>query len=76
VTLFYATLSGYLSERVILTELATDADKGTVVDLSWLMSALEHARAQGQTKTVGYLEAIAVDVVFEMEASARRRRDT
>jgi hypothetical protein len=59
-----------------LTELATDSDKGTVVDLSWLMSALEHARAQGQTKTVGYLEAIAVDVVFEMEASARGRRDT
>ena len=67
---------GNLSERVILTELATGTDNGTVVDLSWLMGALEHARAQGQTKTVGYLEAIADDVVFEMESSASRRRYT
>jgi len=69
-----ASLYGYLSERVILTELVTGADAGTAVDLSWLMSALEHARAQDQTKTVGYLEAIADDVVFEMESSAGRRR--
>ncbi len=57
-----------------MTELATGADKDTAVDLSWLMSALEHARAQDQTNIVGYLEAIADDVVFEMESSAGRRR--
>jgi hypothetical protein len=34
---------------------------------------LEHARARGQTKLVGYLEEIADDVVFEVEAAARRR---
>ncbi len=55
-----------------MTELATDSDKGTVVDLSWLMGALEHARAQGQAEVVGYLEAIADDVVFEMESSANK----
>jgi hypothetical protein len=37
-----------------------------------LMGALEHARAQGQAEVVGYLEAIADDVMFEMESSANR----
>ena len=61
-------------ERVILTELATGAANGTVVDLAWLMGALEHARAQDQTKVTGYLEAIADDVIFEMEASANEHK--
>jgi hypothetical protein len=42
--------------------------------LAWLMNALEHARAGGQTKLVVYLEAVVEDVVFEMEAAARRCR--
>ena len=40
--------------------------------LAWLVSALEQARTQGQFRAVGYLEAIADDVVFEMEMTARR----
>ena len=40
--------------------------------LDWLVEALEHARARGQTKLVGYLEEVADDVVFEVEMSARR----
>ena len=52
-------------------------DSALVVDtetvtLAWLVGALEHARARGQTKLVGYLEAIVDDVVFEMEAAARK----
>ncbi len=57
-----------------MTEMATGAANGTVVDLSWLMGALEHARAQDQTKVMGYLEAIADDVIFEMESSANRHK--
>jgi hypothetical protein len=49
--------------------LGVDADTAT---LAWLVSALEHARASGQTQLVGYLEAVGDDVVFEMEAAARR----
>ncbi|HET6262581.1 MAG TPA: hypothetical protein VFG99_10150 [Chloroflexia bacterium] len=47
----------------------TDTDAAT---LAWLVSALEHARSQGQEKAVDYLEAIAADVLFEMESAARR----
>ncbi len=38
--------------------------------LTWLGSALEYARAQGQDKLVGHLEAVMEDVVFEMEMAA------
>jgi hypothetical protein len=41
--------------------------------LAWLESALEHTRIRGQTKLVGYLEAVVEDVVFEVEVAARRR---
>lgn len=52
-------------------------DSALVVDnetatLVWLVNALEHTRARGQTKLVGYLEAVVEDVVFEMEAAARK----
>ncbi len=57
-----------------MSELATGAANETAVDLSWLMSALEHARAQDQTKVMGYLEAIADDVIFEMESSANKHK--
>lgn len=40
--------------------------------LGWALDALEHARSQGQSKTVGYLEAVAQDVAFEMELVTRR----
>ncbi len=60
-----------------MTELATGAADGTAVDLSWLMGALELARTQDQTRAVGYLEAIADDVVFEwsrLPTGTRNRR--
>jgi hypothetical protein len=40
--------------------------------LAWLVSALEQARSQGQSRAVGYLEDVADDMVFEMESAARR----
>jgi hypothetical protein len=40
--------------------------------LAWLVEALEYARPRGQTKAVGYLEEVADEVVFEVEAAARR----
>ncbi len=52
-----------------------DATPEAVTDtatLAWLAQALEHARSRGQTKTVGYLEEVADDVVFEAEMVARR----
>ena len=39
--------------------------------LAWLGIGLEHARTRGQTKLIGYLEAVLDDVVFEMELAAR-----
>ena len=42
--------------------------------LAWLVSALEQARSQGRSKAIGYLEAVADDVVFELESAARRSR--
>ena len=50
--------------------LGTDA--GTEATLDWLASAFEQTRREGQSKTVGYLEAVLDDVVFEMEMNARR----
>ena len=49
----------------------TGVDSETVT-LGWLENALEQARSQGQSKTAGYLEAVAEDVVFEMEMVTRR----
>lgn len=48
--------------------LGVDTETAT---LAWLVSALEQARTQGQSKAVGCLEAVADDVVFEMEMAAR-----
>jgi hypothetical protein len=44
-------------------------EKATLV---WLANALEHARARGQTKLVGYLEEVADELVFETEWITRR----
>ena len=52
-------------------QLATSTHDGTVY-LGWLYEALEYARAKGQTRVVGYLEAVLDDVEFEMEMAARR----
>ena len=56
----------------MLTEgLAPEADTKTET-LEWLVTALDYARSNGQTKVVGYLEEVADDVVFEVEMVARR----
>ncbi len=52
-------------------ELKSGVDDDTAA-LAWLVSALEQARRQGQTKLVDCLETIADDAVFEMEMAARR----
>jgi hypothetical protein len=50
--------------------LVADTETAT---LAWLVNALEQARTtQDQQKAVGYLEALANDVLFEMEMAARR----
>jgi hypothetical protein len=47
------------------------ADNKTTI-LAWLINALEQARTtQDQQKAVGYLEAVADEVLFEMEMAAR-----
>ena len=37
----------------------------TEVCLAWLTQALQQLRPEGQTKVVGYLEAVWEEVVFE-----------
>jgi hypothetical protein len=39
--------------------------KDTEVCLVWLAQALQQLRPEGQTKVVGYLEAVLEEVVFE-----------
>ena len=41
------------------------------VCLEWLAHALRQLRQEGQTKVVGYLEAVSEEVVFEMKALPR-----
>ncbi len=53
-----------------MLEAPTGVDNETAT-LAWLVSSLEQARTQGQSKAVGYLEAVADDVVFQMEMAAR-----
>ena len=43
------------------TSLSTDND----VCLAWLAEALRQARAGGQARVVGYLEAVLEEVLFE-----------
>jgi hypothetical protein len=47
--------------------LSTDND----VCLAWLAEALRRARAGGQARVVGYLEAVLEEVVFEMKVVPR-----
>jgi hypothetical protein len=46
--------------------------EGDAVALGWLVSALDYARARGQSQSVEYLETIVDDVLFETEMAARR----
>jgi hypothetical protein len=39
--------------------------KDTEVCLAWLAEALQQLRPEGQTKVVGYLEAVLEEIVFE-----------
>src|SRR5215203_3401082 len=62
-------------QRHLIEEITLDSALGKETEtatLEWLVQALEHARSQGQTKVVGYLEEVADDVVFEVEMVARR----
>ncbi len=47
------------------TALGGDTEAETLI---WLMGALEHADARGQTKLVGYLEAVVEDVGGDYDA--------
>ncbi len=38
--------------------------------LAWLEDALRRLRAEGQTKVVGYLEAVSDEVLFETRGDA------
>ena len=49
--------------------LGSDDDTAT---LAWLVGVLEHARDRGQTKLVCYLEEVADELVFEVEAARSR----
>ena len=51
-------------------EQATITHKDSVTR-TWLVDALEYARSNGQTKVVGYLEAVLDDAVFEEGITAR-----
>jgi hypothetical protein len=48
----------------------THEDSATQV---WLGEALAYARSNGQTKVIGYLEAVLDDAVFEKESVAWRQ---
>ena len=53
-------------------ELGPGPDTKTAI-LAWLAEALEYAHARGQTKLVAYLQEVADEVVFEVEAATLRR---
>jgi hypothetical protein len=57
-------------ESTLDSMLVVDTETAT---LAWLISALKQARTtQEQSKAIGYLEALANDVLCEMEMAARR----
>jgi len=58
---------GKLANRGVTPE--ADAETAT---LAWLVTALQYVRSRGQTKSVGFLEEVADDMVFEVEMEARR----
>jgi hypothetical protein len=68
---FHSTIRAlpYLGGNVLDVRTGADTEMAT---LGWLVEALEHARTNGQTRVVDYLDAVLDDVVFEMESVARR----
>ena len=62
-------ITPYRGRSVLDSMLGADIDTAT---LAWLVSALDQARGEGQSKAVGYLVAVLDDVVFEIESVARR----
>jgi hypothetical protein len=52
---------------------ASSEGNESVVSLEWLEEALEHAYANGQTKSLACLEWVMEDVVFVMELAATRK---
>ncbi len=59
-------------EGVITTNLKMGVD-GETAALTWLVSAMGYASAQGQETLVGYLEAVMEEAVFEMEMTAKKK---
>ena len=47
--------------------------KDDEVCLAWLVHALQQLRSEGQTKVVGYLEAVSEEVAFEIKALPQSR---
>ena len=69
-SLSYSVNDAMLQERSTLNPaLDRDTEHAT---LEWLVEALAQARTRAQTKLVGYLEAVAEEVVFEVEAARER----
>jgi hypothetical protein len=58
----------YLGGHVLDVRTGADTEPAT---LGWLVEALEYARSNGQTKVVGYLEAVLDDAVFEEKITVR-----
>jgi hypothetical protein len=69
-SLYYSVNDAVLQEGGTLNP-ALDRDTENAT-LEWLFEALEQARSGGQTKLVGYLETVADEVVFEVEAARER----
>jgi hypothetical protein len=67
---YYSVNDAIFQERGTLNPaLKRDTENAT---LEWLFEALEQARSGGQTKLVGYLETVADEVIFEVEAARER----
>lgn len=54
-----------------MLDIPTGTDTETAT-LGWLVHALEQARGKGNERLVGYLEAVADDLVFEAESAVRK----
>jgi hypothetical protein len=61
----------YLRKAQLRREWSTHSSKDNEVCLEWLADALQQLRQEGQTKVVGYLEAVLEELVFEMKALPR-----
>jgi hypothetical protein len=47
-------------------------ERGELVDLFWLASALDHVRSLNQTDVVDYLQSVADDLIFETKMAAHK----